>query len=106
MDRLDFAKSITYDDFENTIRNFFDQTMALYNLIGARDDIDISTITSDKSIEFIILTDSKKEAEQLYSSIENRHIHIYGKDYIPELRNGIKNTLHIALVDEDKKAAN
>ena len=100
MDRLDFVKSINHDNFENTIRNFFDQTMALYNLIGAREDIDISSKEKNQDIEFILLTNSEEEAEQLYYSIENHSISIYGKMYVPELHNGVKSGIRLALVDK------
>ena len=98
-DRLNFAKSINHDNFERNIQNFFDQTMALYNLLGSRDDIDISAnSTENKNIEFILLTDSKEEANQLYDMIDGHTIPIYGHLYKPELRHS-KNSVHIALVD-------
>lgn len=100
IDRLNFAKSINHDNFERNIIHFFDQTMALYNLIGARDDLDISANgnVEEKTIEFILLSDNNKEAKELYSLIEGHNIPIYGHNYLPELRN-VKNTVHIALVD-------
>ena len=107
IDRVGFAKAITSDNLEKNIQNFFDQAMALYDLLGSRDDLDINANgtdngTKEKDIEFILLTDSKDEANQLYEMIDGHTIPIYGHLYKPELRNS-KNSVHIALVDTKNK---
>lgn len=101
MDRLDFTRSISYDNFEKDVQNFFDQTMALYELIGVRGDIDICAESNKErsKITFILLMENKKEASKVFESIENHKIPIYGHTYIPELRKS-DNSVQIALVEE------
>ena len=86
MSYVDFAKSITYtDDFEKTIKLFFDEIMALYNLIGIK-PVNISTIHEEpSSIKFALLANSEEEAKLLYKLTKDKIISIYNHNYIAEL---------------------
>lgn len=100
MDRIDFAKSIDDgNNFGEKIQKFFDHTMAMYNLIGVRDNIDICAESNDQEISFVILTDDKNEAETIFDSIKNKEIKIYGHDYVPELKK-TKNSIGITLIEK------
>ena len=100
MDHIDFIKSINIEDFENSLRLFFDQIMAAYNLIGRFQGMDISTeIDENVTIRFIILTSSEEEARELFSILCDRIIPIYGHTYIARLTQ-INNSLNIEIVEK------
>lgn len=82
---IDFAKSINCDDFANRIRLFFDQIIALYNLVGRFSTIDISTDSDDTSIRFIILSESVDEAIAIYSVLDQRVVNIYKRQFITKI---------------------
>lgn len=85
MDRIDFTKSINFSNFEVDVNAFFDQIMALYNIVG-NSGMDIITESDQKSsIRFILLPNNNKEAEILYNAIGSRNIYIYGHSFRSEL---------------------
>ena len=86
MGYVDFAKSITYTDFEKTIKIFFDEIMALYNLVGANPRNISTELEGPSSIRFNLLADSDEEAKMLYKLISDRIISIYGHTYKTELK--------------------
>jgi hypothetical protein len=99
MGYIDFTKSISYTDFENTIRFFFDEIMALYNLVGSG-PLNISTeVVEPSSIRFVLLTESDEQAKLLYNLTRDRIISIYGHQYKAEL-NLLDNSLIIILNEE------
>lgn len=100
MDHIDFIKSIDNDNLENNIKLFFDQIMALYNLIGVYQGMDISTEIDDtSSIRFIMVIDTEDEAKALYTALCDKIIPIYDHKYIARLSQ-TNNSLNVELVEE------
>lgn len=90
MDRLQFIGSIDHGNFvssEDAIIQFFDHTMAAYDLIGQyNDDIDVvkSSIESPLCMRFTISFLSPDQALCMIDKIINyfhNHIEIYGKTF-------------------------
>lgn len=87
MDRLQFIGSIDHGCFVNSqdaIIQFFDHTMAAYDLIGkCNNDIDItSTIESPLCMTFTISFNSQNQALNMATKIKNdfqNKLEIYGK---------------------------
>ena len=99
VDRINFTKSINSDDLATNVKLFFDQIMALYNLIGRYQGMDISTETDDSpSIRFIMVTESEEEANILYANLKDRIIPIYGHTYTAHMVKNI-NSIHIELIE-------
>lgn len=99
MNRVNFSKTINYNNFEENIVSFFDQVMALYDLIGRNCDMNISTESDPTSIRFVLLADDDEEASLLYNNIRDKVIPIYGHKYKAELSK-FDNSLNIQLVEE------
>lgn len=110
MNRVEFMQSISCDkiNFDQIIKSFFDQLMALYGLVGSlSEDTDICAESYNDSIKFIILMDSDKDATELYNTLQDNIIYVYDRQYHVSLKKNIKNnSLHIMLTDikntEDK----
>lgn len=104
MDRLQFVKSIGYDNFKESIVRFFDENMALYNLVGEYKNINcITGNVDDKSITFDLKFNNVSDSNKMYLGIsENESICIYGCTYKIEVNlNG--DTINIRLIDIDEK---
>ena len=100
MDHINFIKSINSNDLETHIKMFFDQIMALYNLIGTYQGMNISTETNNSSsIRFIMVTDTEEEAQALYSALCGKIIPIYGHRYIAQLSQ-MDNALNVELIEK------
>jgi hypothetical protein len=90
MDRLQFIGSIDHGNFvtsPDTIIQFFDHTMAAYDLIGqCNDDIDVkSTIESSLCMNFTISFISSDQALRMVDKIMNyfhNRIELYGKRFL------------------------
>lgn len=104
MDRLQFVQSIGYENFEKSIVRFFDENMALYNLIGEYKNINcITGNVDDKSITFDIKFDNISDSEKMCLIICNsKPICIYGGTYRIEA-NLDRDTINIRLIDIDEK---
>lgn len=82
MDRRGFMKSIKVNNFEDYIVRHFDRTMALYDLIGSYDNIEISSNYDDpESIKFDLLLSSNEEANRIKDVIDYTTLTIYDKTY-------------------------
>lgn len=82
MDRLEFVKSIEYYDFEQSIVRFFDENMALYNLVGEYKNIEcITGNVDDKSIIFDLKFNDLDSCKKMYLLIQGESICIYGHLY-------------------------
>ena len=106
MDRVEFMQSISCDkiSFDQIIENFFDQLMALYDLVGSlSDDTDICAESYNDTIKFIILLDSDKDATDLYNMINDTLINIYGRSYRVSLIKRKNNSLRVTLSEEDRQ---
>lgn len=103
MDRILFVKSIEYDDFEKSIVRFFDENMALYNLVGEYQNIDCITGNVDgKSISFDLKFNNEEDSSKMYSIINDKEICIYGHLY--SIRPTLKsNTINIQLIDMNQE---
>ena len=99
MDRIQFVKSIEYNDFEKSIVRFFDENMALYNLIGEYENIQcIKGNVDDKSISFSLKFNNKEDCEKMYFLICGEQICIYGRLYSIHTKI-TTNILNIELID-------
>ena len=77
MNTTEFIHSINSDNISFIIANFFDEIMVLYNLIGDRQDLNISTDSGASLATFILIMDSDKEAQELYDSLNNSNFSVY-----------------------------
>ena len=105
MDRLAFVKSIGYNDFEKSIVRFFDENMALYNLVGEYQNIDCITGNVDgKSITFDLKFNNQEDSETMYSIIYGNIICIYGHLYSIECKLNT-NMINIKLIDTNEECS-
>lgn len=81
MDRRDFMKSIMVNNFEEYIIHHFDETMALYDLVGTCENISVSSDHESKSIKFDVLLSSQDEAIKLKQIIDFTTLTVYDKTY-------------------------
>lgn len=81
MDRRDFMKSIMVNNFEEYIIRHFDETMALYDLVGTCENISVSSNHEAKSIKFDVLLSTKDEAIKLKQIIDFTTLTVYDKTY-------------------------
>lgn len=83
MDRVDFTKSIISEEsIEDLIKNYFNETMALYNIVGEYDKrINIIHTHTNNIASFSITFKTKKEAKELYNVISGAKINIYDSIY-------------------------
>ena len=81
MDRRDFMKSIMVNNFEEYIIRHFDETMALYDLVGTCENISVSSNHEAKSIKFDVLLSTKDEAIKLKEIIDFTTLTVYDKTY-------------------------
>ena len=88
-DVLDFMKKIDYNNFVEDVTKYFDEAMAMYNVIG---QFDIANITASGdsetniNIRYIVELSEQvnKDFEQiknLVSALSNSTITVYGKVY-------------------------
>jgi hypothetical protein len=99
MDRLEFVKSIEYEDFQKSIVGFFDENMALYNLVGEYQNINcITGNVNDKSITFDLKFNEIEDSEKMYSLMNGTSTCIYGHLYSIDC-NLNNNTINIKLID-------
>lgn len=84
-DTIDFLKnSIEYQNFEIAITRFFDEHMALYNLVGSCSTIqNINGIMNDSSIAFKLQFSSNEDAITMYNLIKDKIICVFGTRYKP-----------------------
>lgn len=74
----EFAKNIDTNNLINVLKKHFDQVMALYNIIGRRDDIDV-LVLDDKGdkIQFGLLLETQEDASRLYNLLNGTVLHAY-----------------------------
>lgn len=73
-------KSIMVNNFEEYIVRYFDETMALYDLVGTCENISVSSNQSE-SIKFNVLLSSNEEAIKLKEIIDFTTLTVYDKTY-------------------------
>lgn len=74
-------KSIMVNNFEEYIIRHFDETMALYDLVGTCENISVSSNHEAKSIKFDVLLSTKDEAIKLKQIIDFTTLTVYDKTY-------------------------
>lgn len=74
-------KSIMVNNFEEYIIRHFDETMALYDLVGTCENISVSSNHEAKSIKFDVLLSTKDEAIKLKEIIDFTTLTVYDKTY-------------------------
>lgn len=80
MNICEFANGINTTDAAFMIKQYFDEIMILYELIGNRQDIDICTGNNDIA-EFILTMNTKKDAKKLYNSLNNTVFSVYNDTF-------------------------
>lgn len=85
MDRLEFVKSIDFleNDFVKCAKQFFEQNMLLYNLVGKYSNIRIrGDSISPNEIGFSITFENINDRQQMETILNNnRIISLYGKNF-------------------------
>lgn len=84
MDIIQFINSIGYSNFERSVTTFFDENMALYNLVGnycADFHIVGEVIEDQSSIRFKLNFESKKDAKKMCESINGKYITVFDKKF-------------------------
>lgn len=82
MDRKEFVKSFMVDNIENYVFNYFDQIMALYDLVGKCDVCNIvSRDHEDDSMRFSLLLSSHDSLLKLKSIVDNTKLCVYDRKY-------------------------
>lgn len=85
MDRLQFSKSINCKSkskdisVEYLVKNHFNKTMALYNLIGDYENIQVQGTVSKNNISFSLLFKTKKEAVEMHNIVNDTCFQIYNE---------------------------
>jgi hypothetical protein len=102
MNRIDFVQSIEgYEDFQKSIVRFFDENMALYDLVGEYQNIDnIKGNIEDQSINFDIKFKNTKDSKKMYLVIYGKTINIYGHYYLIDLLLN-KDIINIKLIEKN-----
>lgn len=83
MNRIDFLRNISNNNIKELMCNYFDQNMALYNLIYENiDNLNVSCEIMNQDIYFTISSIRDIELEVLKLNIKNQDIiYCYGKTY-------------------------
>lgn len=82
MDRIDFSKSIDIDPVTQ-MTEMFNEVMAMYNLVGKYNYASINgQLQKDmNTVSFVVVFETKEEALEVYNTIVNRTVTIYGQAY-------------------------
>lgn len=107
MDRVEFTQTITCEKitFDQVIKEYFDQLLALYDLVGSlsSEEADICAESyNDKDIKFIILMESEKDVTELYNILRDQRISLYGREFTVNLTKNSKNSSLQVILNEDK----
>lgn len=82
MDRREFVNSFMVDNIEQYVFNYFDQVMALYDLVGSCDVRNIvSRAHEDNSMRFSLLLSSHDSLIKLKSIVDNTQLCVYNRKY-------------------------
>ena len=87
-DILNFINSIGYSNFKESVTTFFDENIALYNIIG-----DYTIITHNEyptqingkidrsSIKFILTFDSEENAKKMHEIMNGSIINVFNRNF-------------------------
>ena len=79
MDRITFFNSISGIDYPEMLVKFYDQFLALKDLVYGANFINVTSNTQDDYITFSIVFSEARFKEQTLSIIYNNRILVYGK---------------------------
>lgn len=85
MNSFDFVRRIDHDHICEIMAKFFDEIMVLYNLVGDKKDIIISTDTNCPSTKFILLMNTEKDAIELFNNLNNMVFTVYDDKFVIEM---------------------
>lgn len=100
INRIDFLKNISNNNIKELMCKYFDQNMALYNLIynnNAVDDVSCEII--ENNVSFTIKTSKNLDKEANILGVKNSDIiTCYGKNYSIQL-NILKNKINLIFIE-------
>lgn len=88
MDTLEFAKNIPAEKLAEIFKNYFEQHMAVYDILRGMEFISINSVTIDKAsiIYSIKLLDEKDKDNLMHKlQVSSGLLNIYGKTYKPDI---------------------
>lgn len=100
MSIINFSKGIDSNDLARDATKYFDELIVLYNLIGDRQDIDICTENSNGTARFILLMESKEQANELFKKLNGTFFSVYGYKYLISmaiLKTSVNTTLSLMI---------
>ena len=78
----DFIKNATdSNNINNMVVHFFDELMVLYNIIGQREDIKVSSNPDNAPIICNLKMNNVNEAERLKNNLGNLSFNVFGSEY-------------------------
>ena len=87
-DILNFINSIGYSNFKESVTTFFDENIALYNLIGNYNIIthnecptQIDGKIDRSSIKFILTFDNEEDAKKMHKIMNGSVINVFGRNF-------------------------
>ena len=86
MSTSEFISKIDLNSLSDIITKFFDEIMVLYNLVGSRRDMTISSNGNSSRATFNINMSSEDDAVNLYNTLNNTFFTIYRDKYIIEMQ--------------------
>ena len=98
MNRLDFTKTITSNNFESSLITYFDQLMSLY---GVLHEYDFKTIDNNNtSAIFTIKFKTAKDSNKAYNSIPGK-LYMYEKVFYVD-KSISRNSICINMQEEEE----
>lgn len=95
----EFATMIKSDNAATMIKQYFDEIMVLYDIIGHREDIFISTGNNlNNTTEFKLELNSEKSARELFNRLNGVTFSAYNDQYLITMTNQGKRI--IATIDK------
>lgn len=101
MDLIAFSKNVVHDDFVQNIRKYFDENIAMYNIIDRYNiGVDVSAHVDATSIVYVVKTEEMCDTDHILDMLANATISLYGHQYnIIISQNSCKKMLSITLRD-------
>jgi len=97
LERIDFTKSIESQNFNRDVVVYFDEVMALYDLVGDYEISSISSYNNSCNMNFNLLFSSEETAKEVERYLNNSEITIYNKTY-NVVSNRMDNNIFLNLI--------
>jgi len=99
----EFSTIINHDNLERNMKLFFDEHIAMYNIICKFNiGIDISTCADETSITYKVVPFDSNDMDKLLDILSQATVSIYGHRYTINITKGIEdNILNITLKDKN-----